>query len=266
MTNILNTIIEHKRKEVSERQALYPTKLLEKSPYFTTPTVSLRRYLAREDKVGIIAEIKRRSPSKGIINNHISVAHLSVGYMQAGASALSVLTDTNFFGGSSEDLKVARKFNLCPILRKEFIIDPYQVIEARSIGADAILLIAAALTPSEVAELSQLAQSLGLEVLLETHSEEEISSHLCDSVDLVGVNNRDLTTFTVSLETSERLAGAIPASFMKVTESGIDNAEAILRLKKAGYTGFLIGEAFMRTSDPARACHRLIEQVRASEA
>ena len=171
MSNILDQIVAHKREEVAKRKEIYPVKLLEQSIYFNTPTVSLSKYLRRPDKLGIIAEFKRRSPSKGDINPYASVEEVSIGYMQAGASALSVLTDTHFFGGKNEDLTEARKFNYCPILRKDFVIDEYQIIEARSIGADAILLIAACLEKAEIKSLAALAQSLGLEVLIEIHNE-----------------------------------------------------------------------------------------------
>src|SRR6187549_2619245 len=164
--NILDQIIEHKRKEVEERKSLYPAKLLEKSIYFGTQPVSMKKYIQRKDLTGIIAEFKRKSPSKGIINAHASVERTSIGYMQAGASALSVLTDKNFFGGSNEDLTIARKFNFCPIIRKDFTIDEYQIVEAKSIGADAILLIAAVLEPEDSKKLTAVAHALGLEVLL----------------------------------------------------------------------------------------------------
>jgi len=258
---ILEKILSHKREEVRNNKELYPPKLLEKSLYFPTPCVSLVKYLARTDLVGIIAEIKRKSPSKGVINQHIAVDELSIGYMQAGASALSILTDTHFFGGTSADLTLARKNNFCPILRKDFIIDEYQVLEAKSIGADVILLIAAALTPKEVQDLSKFAKSLGLEVLLEVHSEDELSKNLLPSVDLIGVNNRNLADFSLDLSLSEKLAPKIPPSYTKISESGIDSAAAILNLKRCGYRGFLIGEAFMRTGSPARACGELVSSV-----
>ena len=261
MTNILREIVEHKRGEVAERRELHPVKLLEKSIYFKSTPVSLRKYLQRPDKVGIIAEIKRRSPSKGDINKYISVEQLSLGYMQSGASALSILTDTKYFGGKNEDLTTGRRFNFCPILRKDFMVDPYQVIEAKSIGADVILLIAAAISPQLTKELASLAHSLGLEVLLEVHNAQEIESHLCEEIDLLGVNNRDLTTFKVSTEISEALIDKIPPHLIKITESGITDADTIVRLKKLGYQGFLIGEAFMKSPKPEGACQKFIEQV-----
>jgi indole-3-glycerol phosphate synthase len=261
MTTVLEEIISSKHDEVATRKELYPAKLLEQSLFFSAPTVSMGDYLRRPDKVGIIAEIKRRSPSKGVINQHFSVEALSVGYMQAGASALSVLTDQKFFGGSLEDLKKARTFNYCPILRKDFIIDEYQILEARSAGADVILLIAAALSPARVAELARFARSLDLETLLEVHSAAELRAHLCDDVDMVGVNNRNLHTFEVSTTLAEELISSIPTSMCAVAESGISDAATLLRLKKAGYRGFLIGEAFMRHSRPEEACQRLIQQI-----
>ena len=259
--NILNQIIEHKRKEVAERKSLYPTKLLEQSIYFGSPTVSLKKYIQRNDKSGIIAEIKRKSPSKGIINNAVSVERTSMGYMQAGASALSVLTDKEFFGGSNDDLTVARKFNFCHILRKDFTVDEYQIIEAKSIGADAILLIATVLSPAEIQQFSIQAKRLGLEVLLEVHSLEELKRSLADEIDLIGVNNRDLQSFSVSLDVSRELAGHIPNSFVKVSESGIESPESIVELKKFGYEGFLMGQNFMQHSRPEEAAKEFVKQL-----
>ena len=179
--DILEKIIAHKYREVEERKSLYPVKLLEQSIFFASPVVSLKKYVQRKDKSGIIAEFKRKSPSKGVINSAASVERTSIGYMQAGASALSILTDKEFFGGTSDDLTTARKFNFCPILRKDFVVNEYQIIEAKSIGADAILLIAAALTPARLSELAKVAKGLGLEVLMEVHTKEELQSNLDSS-------------------------------------------------------------------------------------
>ncbi len=259
--NILEEIVAHKHKEVAERKSLYPIKLLEKSIFFESQPVSLKKYLLRPDKVGIIAEIKRKSPSKGMINAYVSIERTSVGYMQAGASALSVLTDTNFFGGKNEDLTVARKFNFCPILRKDFIIDEYQIVEAKSIGADAILLIAAVLSPHQIQSLAAFAHTLGLEVLLEVHDKEELNRSINAAIDAVGVNNRNLKDFTVDINLSKELAPAIPDEFIKVSESGISQAETILDLGNYGYKGFLIGETFMKNSRPEKACAALIDKL-----
>lgn len=260
--NILDKIIAHKEQEVAERKSLYPTKLLEQSIYFSSDTISLRKYLLREDKLGIIAEIKRKSPSKGMIHEFVSIEQTSISYMQGGASALSILTDTEFFGGKNEDLTTARKFNYCPILRKDFTIDEYQIVEAKSIGADAILLIAAALTPDKLKNLAQFAKSLGLEVLMEIHHGEELKSHLNEYLDVVGVNNRDLKTFEVSVDTSISLANAIPDQFVKISESGISNPDTVLDLMSHGYQGFLIGEHFMSHGRPGAACAEFIQKVK----
>jgi indole-3-glycerol phosphate synthase len=263
--DILEQIIAHKREEVAQQKELFPVKLLEKSIYFPSHTVSLTRYITRSDKSGIIAEIKRKSPSKGIINKHVNVESTSIGYMQAGASALSILTDEKFFGGSNKDLSTARKFNFCPILRKDFIVDEYQIVEAKSIGADAILLIAAALESHETAALAKMARSLGLEVLLEVHNQEELEAHINDDINIVGVNNRDLKTFGVYLETSLDLARHIPAQFVKISESGLSTPEAILQLKEAGFQGFLMGEYFMSHSRPEAACAEFIQKIKRLE-
>lgn len=259
--NILEKIIAHKKQEVAQRRELYPAKLLEQSVYFRTPTVSLRKYLQRPDKSGIIAEFKRRSPSKGDINPHASVERVSIGYMQAGASALSVLTDSHFFGGKNEDLTTARKFNFCPILRKDFVIDEYQLIEARSIGADAVLLIAECLGKEQLAQLARSAKSLGLEVLMELHSLPQLDKY-CPEVDAIGVNNRNLEDFSVSLTTSLELASTLPAAAVKVSESGLDDPNAVVELRRAGYQGFLIGEHFMRQAEPGKACQEFIRRMR----
>ena len=260
--NILDQIIEHKRKEVAERKSLYPVKLLEQSICFSTLPVSMTKYIQREDKTGIIAEFKRKSPSKGIINAHASVERTSIGYMQAGASALSVLTDKQFFGGSNEDLMIARKFNFCPIIRKDFTIDEYQITEAKSIGADAILLIAAVLDPKQSKTFTKFAHSLGLEVLLEVHDEEELKQNLEVGANMIGVNNRNLKTFEVSIEISKKLALLIPKGVVMVSESGISSSETIMELKKFGYQGFLMGENFMKHSRPEIAAKEFTESLR----
>jgi indole-3-glycerol phosphate synthase len=259
--SILDQILEHKRKEVSERKELFPVKLLEKSIFFETPGVSLQKYLLRADKHGIIAEIKRKSPSRGMINPHVSIERTSIGYMQSGASALSILTDHHFFGGSNEDLTIARKFNFCPILRKDFTVDEYQVMEAKSIGADAILLIAAALEPAQIKSLSVLAHSLKMEVLLEIHQEEEWKSNENSGADVIGINNRDLKTFKLDVDISRRLVRKIPDSIVKISESGIESPEVILELKALGFQGFLIGQTFMQNSRPEKAAADFIREL-----
>ncbi|MFC5192584.1 indole-3-glycerol phosphate synthase TrpC [Algoriphagus aquatilis] len=260
--NILEKIIADKYKEVEEKKSLTPVKLLEKSAFFSGPIVSMKKYVTHPEKSGIISEFKRKSPSKGWINASAAIEQVSIGYMQAGASALSVLTDKEYFGGTNEDLKTARKFNYCPIIRKDFIVDEYQILEAKSIGADCILLIAAALEPEKLKSLAYFAKSLGLEVLMEVHDGEELDRSLCDGLDLVGVNNRNLKTFEVSIDTSLALVDRIPANFIKVSESGISDPATLIQLKKAGFDGFLIGENFMKSSRPEQAAYNFIKEFR----
>ncbi len=262
--DILEKIVAHKKKEVEKRKSIYPSKLLEQSIYFETPVVSLRKYLLRDDKSGIIAEFKKKSPSQGFINPYAKVEEVSIGYMQAGASALSVLTDEEFFGGKNTDLTEARKFNFCPILRKDFVVDEYQIIEAKSIGADAILLIAECLEKQQLKDFAGTAKQLGLEVLMEIHSGEQLSK-LNPHVDAVGVNNRNLKTFEVTIETSLHLINGIPDSVVKVSESGLKRADSVLRLKEAGFQGFLVGTHFMQTDNPAKACSQFIREIEALE-
>lgn len=260
--NILEKIVASKYREVEERRSLIPVKLLESSVYFEGQVVSMKKYVTHPEKSGIIAEFKRKSPSKGVINGSASVEKVSIGYMQAGASALSILTDTDYFGGTSEDLKAARRFNFCPIIRKDFIVDEYQILEAKSIGADCILLIAAALEPTKLKSLAAFAKNLELEVLMEVHDGEELERSLCDELDLVGVNNRNLKTFEVSVDTSLALVHQIPNAFVKVSESGISDPNTMVELKKAGFDGFLIGENFMKSARPEQAAYNFIKEYK----
>jgi indole-3-glycerol phosphate synthase len=234
--------------------------VLEESPLFERELLSLRTFLTDASRTGIIAEFKRRSPSKGVINDRVDVVTVTRGYAEAGASCLSVLTDAAFFGGGPDDLRRAR-VNEIPILRKDFIIDEYQIIEARAIGADVILLIAACLEPREVRRLAEFARSLGLEVLLEIHNEEELE-HICDATEIVGVNNRDLKTFVVDIQRSIALSRKIPEEKILIAESGISDIETILHMKDAGFTGFLIGENFMKESDPGAAFGRFVVELK----
>jgi indole-3-glycerol phosphate synthase len=259
--DILGKIITCKRKEAEERKRLYPLELLKKSIHFSAPCVSLKQYVQRTDKSGIIAEFKRKSPSRGDINLYAEVEKISIGYMQAGASALSVLTDETFFGGSNEDLKTARKFNYCPILRKDFVVDEYQIYEAKAIGADAVLLIAGVLSQAEIIRFTKLAHELDLEVLLEFYAEKELEKYVGEA-DLVGINNRNLKNFAVNFDHAIRMAEKLPSESIKIAESGIQTPEDVIRLKKAGFDGFLIGELFMREVSPETACRDFIRNVR----
>ncbi|QKG51518.1 indole-3-glycerol phosphate synthase TrpC [Hymenobacter sp. BRD67] len=261
---ILDKIVAEKRQEVARREAEMPVAALERMSLFTRPVLSARAALTVAGSTGIIAEFKRRSPSKGIINGTAEAAATTAGYAAAGAAVLSVLTDEPFFGGTPADLQAAR--TACPstpILRKDFIISEYQITEARALGADLVLLIASCLTPAQVVQFSRFAHTLGLEVLLEVHDENELRSHLTDSVDLVGVNNRNLATFATDVDTSARLAALIPSHFVRVAESGLQHASTIRALRQAGYQGFLIGETFMKTSDPAAALTGLVAELSA---
>jgi indole-3-glycerol phosphate synthase len=257
--NILETIIEHKKIEVAERKKVIPQKVLMETQQFNKKCFSLIESLTREGSTGIIAEFKRKSPSKGFINEHADVVAVTQGYTQAGASCLSVLTDTNFFGGSIEDLLAARINNI-PILRKDFIIDEYQIAEAKAMGADVILLIAACLTPSEVQSLAKYAMAIGLEVLLELHDEIELS-HICDETILVGINNRNLKDFKVDIDASLRMAKLISNDKIKIAESGISDVSMIHTFKNAGFKGFLIGEMFMKEANPALAFDNFVQNL-----
>jgi indole-3-glycerol phosphate synthase len=258
---ILDTIVEYKRKEVNSCKELIPVPELEKTVYFERKTFSMKKFILDPDRTGIITEFKRQSPSKGIINSDVTVEEVTTGYAEAGASALSVLTDFNFFGGSNDDLLKARAVNNIPIIRKEFIIDEYQITEAKAIGADAILLIAAILTPHECLQFAQRAHGLSLEVVLEIHTGKELG-HCNEFIDIVGVNNRNLKTFEVSLSHSAKLSELIPRDFVKISESGIRSADDIHFLKKYGFHGFLIGENFMKFPDPAMAFSRFIKTLK----
>ena len=257
---ILDKIVKDKREEVALRKGLIPIKQLEQSVLFERETISLSNNLRHSD-TGIIAEHKRRSPSKSVINQSLNVQDVAKGYEDAGVCGMSVLTDGKYFGGSLDDLLIARASCNLPLLRKEFIIDDYQLLEAKAYGADVILLIAAILTREEIKQFSEFAKRLNLDVLLEVHNEEELHKSVMPSLDMLGVNNRNLKTFDVSLETSKTLSELIPNDFVKVSESGISNIEAIKELKPYGYQGFLIGENFMKTDHPGESAKQFIKSL-----
>jgi len=258
--NILDKIVRDKRKENDLRKALIPIRQLEQSVLFERKTTSLADKL-KHSKSGIIAEHKRRSPSKSIINQNLNVQDVASGYESAGACGMSVLTDGKYFGGALDDLILARASCNLALLRKEFIIDSYQIIEAKAYGADAILLIAAILTRAEIKAFSELAKSLSLDVLLEVHNEDELNKSIIPSIDMLGVNNRNLKTFEVSLDISKVLSEQIPDDFVKVSESGISSVEAIKELQPYGYKGFLIGENFMKTGNPGQSASEFIKTL-----
>jgi indole-3-glycerol phosphate synthase len=257
--NILDKIVDRKKIEVEAAKQKVSVKMLESAEFFERDALSFKDFLL--NRSGIIAEFKRKSPSKGIINDKVSVEDVTTGYASAGASALSVLTDHEFFMGQQADLMQARRANQIPILRKDFMFDEYQVLEAKAWGADIILLIAAILTPAQIQQLASQAKSLGLNVLLEVHNLEELERSINPNLDAIGVNNRNLNDFTVSVETSYRLAEHIPAGFLKISESAISNPDTIKQLKKAGFNGFLIGENFMKQSNPGLAMKEFVEEI-----
>lgn len=260
--NTLEKIIADKYLEVEARKQQCPASLLEKSSAFSRTPLSLKSFLLDPIKSGIITEFKRKSPSKGLINGTSSVEVVTKGYEEAGASALSVLTDQEYFGGTTVDLELARKQVTIPILRKDFVVDEYQIIEAKAMGADCILLIAAALPPEKVKSLAAFAQSLELEVLMEVHNLVELEQSFCDFLDVVGVNNRNLKTFEVSLDTSLELVDRIPNQVVKISESGISDPATLVSFRKAGFDGFLIGENFMKTASPEQAAMDFIQEYR----
>ena len=259
---ILDNIVKDKRAEVALKKGLIPIKQLESSILFGHNTISLANNLRSSD-TGIIAEHKRRSPSKSVINQSLNIQDVAIGYENAGVCGMSVLTDGKYFGGSLDDLLLARASCNLPLLRKEFIIDEYQILEAKAHGADVILLIAAILTKAEIKQFSELGKSLNLDILLEVHNEEELHKSIMPSIDMLGVNNRNLKTFDVSLDISKSLSELIPNDIIKVSESGISNIEAINELKPYGYQGFLIGENFMKTDNPGKNAKQFINDLKA---
>lgn len=257
--NILDRIVLDKRREVASKKSVLTLEFIKGSPLMKRKTLSLSHSI--KSGSGVIAEFKRRSPSKQVINHKSSIIDVVKEYVASGVSGISVLTDTKYFGGALDDLIQARDQVNIPLLRKEFIIDTYQIYESKAYGADAILLIAAVLKPEEIYSFSQLAHTLGLEVLLEIHNEEELGKSDLTHIDMVGVNNRNLKTFEVSLQTSMELSSKIPDDKVKISESGISSIASIKQLKNYGYKGFLIGENFMRTDDPGRAAVEFIKAL-----
>lgn len=259
--DILSKIVADKRREITLRKNVIPISQLEQAFLYSTDTNSLVNKLKSSDS-GIIAEHKRRSPSKSVINQSLSTADVAKGYEIAGVCGMSVLTDSKYFGGSLDDLVIARASCNLPLLRKEFVIDEYQIIEAKTFGADIILLIATILKKEEIKVFSELAKSIGLEVLLEVHNQEELNRSLMESIDMIGVNNRNLKTFEVSTKISKKLSELIPDEFVKVSESGISSVETIKDLKEYGYQGFLIGENFMKSNNAGESAKQFINLLK----
>lgn len=258
--HILDKIISFKAKEVQQRKLLKPLDLLQKEIAFQEPKKSITEYILQKE-TAIIAEFKRKSPSKQNINLTANPKEVALGYQEAGVAGISVLTDQHFFGGSFQDLRVVKTSVNIPILQKDFIIDAYQIYEAKAAGADFILLIAAVLSRNQIQEFAKLAKELDVEVLVEIHTESELEKAICENVNLIGVNNRNLKTFEVNLEHSMQLATKIPNEFIKVSESGISTSKAIQQLKSAGFQAFLMGENFIKTKRPGETCKTFIEQI-----
>lgn len=258
--DILSKIVADKHIEVALRKSVIPVSQLENSALFNRKTFSLVDKLKVSDS-GIIAEHKRRSPSKSVINQSFLVSDVARGYENAKVCGISILTDSKYFGGSLDDLVIARASCNLPLLRKEFIINEYQIIEAKAYGADVVLLIASILKNEEIQLFSELAKSIGLEVLLEVHNEEELKKSIIPSIDMIGVNNRNLKTFEVNTKISKDLSELIPDEFLKVSESGISSVQTIIDLKEYGYQGFLIGENFMKTDNAGESARKFINEL-----
>lgn len=255
---ILDKIIERKKLEIADLKSKISVEQLKDSEFFGRKTFSLKETL--KSKSGIITEFKRQSPSKGIINDKIAPLEVVSKYEKFGASAISILTDNDFFGGSFEDILSVRNHINIPILRKDFMVDEYQFYEAKSIGADVILLIASCLSPTQVSEFTELAHQLNLEVLLEIHSEEELV-HINKNIDFVGINNRNLKDFKVDLQHSVNLKNQLPQDILSIAESGIYNKEDFKFLKEKGFDGFLMGEYFMKDENPGTKFGEFVSNV-----
>ena len=268
MKDILSEIIAHKQTEIElQKQTVSLEQLQEQAGIIIRENAAHRRSMKQAlaaSSTGIISEFKRRSPSKGWINEAARAEEIPASYEAAGAGALSILTDGKFFGGTLRDIRTARPLVHIPILRKDFIIDEYQLLQACIVGADAVLLIASCLSPEQCSTLTAQAHELGLEVLLEIHSPSELS-YINKEVDMVGVNNRNLGSFVTDVENSFRIARQLreatngPASPLLVSESGISDPETICRLRAAGFRGFLIGETFMKTANPGETLKKFIQ-------
>lgn len=261
MKNILQEIVDKRKETVKMLKSIIPMQAWEMLPHFSRKCLSLKKSLLDESLTGIIAEFKRASPSKGIINDKADLFDVLLDYELHGASAVSILTEPIYFKGNNDDMMNIAGLMTIPVLRKDFIFEKYQVAESKAIGADVILLIAACLSPSEVKKLAAYAKSIGLEVLLEIHNEEELG-HICSGTEMIGINNRDLKTFEVDIKRSLRMAERIPPDKIKVAESGISNAETIIQLKEAGFKGFLIGETFMKEENPGKAFGQFVSGLK----
>ncbi|MGE5693047.1 MAG: indole-3-glycerol phosphate synthase TrpC [Candidatus Zixiibacteriota bacterium] len=259
MMNTLQQIFAHKKKELEETKKRLPMTTMLRSLSVNPP-----KFLAALKKPGpaIVAEFKKASPSAGVISTNGNVEQIALGYVAGGAAALSVLTEKQFFGGSEADLKAAKKIAKLPVLRKDFIFDQYQILEAKSWGADAVLLIAAMLADAKLSILLQACRKWELEAVVEVHAKSELERALAFGADIVGVNNRDLKTMRVDVKTSLELAQWMDGHTTFISESGIDSPETAARLYRAGYKGFLIGTHFMRQPDPGKELKKFVTELR----
>lgn len=262
MKNILEEIVDRKRVEVEFSKKDFPIERLKDFQYYGRSINSINSSLLDATKTGIISEFKRSSPSLGSINANASLEKVIRAYDTFGASGISVLTDHQFFGGSSQDLIKARSLTNLPLLRKDFIVDPYQIYESKAWGADVILLIAAVLSMYEIENYAELAQNLGLSVLLEIHNEDELPKNLINSINIIGVNNRNLKDFKVDVNTSIKLYEKINPAYLRISESGISSVDTIKSLKEVGYNGFLIGECFMKEKSPESAFKQFVDELK----
>lgn len=260
--NFLQNILQFKRQEVEARRKSVPVEQLSEMISDAALPLSLKNALRSADEIGIIAEIKKASPSAGIIREDFDPLKIAVGYMKAGAEAISVLTDEKFFSGSLAYIQQIRSQVNAPILRKDFIIDPYQLLEARAYGADAVLLIVAALSDNDLKILLEKTTALGMETLVEVHNKSELLRALEAGAEIVGINHRNLETFAVDISITEKLAPLIPSRVTLVAESGLSGAAEIVSMKQAGAHGVLIGSHLMRQPDPGKALSDLKEEIR----
>ncbi len=260
MANILDRIVEHKKLEIERRRSQHPLSRLKDTDGYHRERRSLCKAIENSEHFGIIAEFKRKSPSQQDINLHADAAAVARGYAEAGAAAISCLTDAHFFGARPDDIDHVRAAVNLPIIRKDFLIDPYQIHEAKAMGADAILLIASCLTAQQLDELAEEANDLGLQVVCEVHNEEEVAK-ISPSVDIIGINNRNLNTFKVDISTSLELQTMLPPGILRISESGIEDPQTIVKLRRSRFRGFLIGTYFMRQPDPGRACAEFIRKT-----
>ena len=258
--NILDKIIETKRIEIAQKKETQNIFEFEKMPLFERKCISLSKRL-KEAPYGIIAEFKRKSPSKGNLSVKANPKVVAKGYSEAKVGGISVLTDSDFFGAKPNDFSVVRQTVEIPLLRKDFVIDEFQIFESKAMGADVVLLIASVLSPPLIERLTYLTHDLGMEVLLETHHQKEILDNLETTADMIGINNRNLSTFEVDIEQSIRLCEKLPREKIKIAESGLDHIATIQKLKTAGFDGFLIGEYFMKNNNPGNACQELIKEL-----